>query len=498
MAATTTAVVIVGPTLVVTATLPHGGVALGLLSAAVATAGSLAFAIIGAAVWKRLPCSGDVLFSELLLWAWLRRQWAERRLSQQRDLLEQVAKVGTEINVQQLLGLTRLLEVRNRYVHGHSRRVARHAVRVARTMGLSEQQVARIRLAAYVHDVGKLFTPSEILSNPSRLSDAEYAVVKKHAADGAEMLKGIRDREIAAMVRHHHERIDGGGYPDGLVGSQIPIGARVIAVADTFDAITSKRPYRAAKSHKRALDVLKSESGRQLDADAVAAFTASYSSRRSICAVAFVGSALQRAPAALQMASVGSVVSTIGATGALILAPATVNHKHPSGHGHAGNPVSNAAVPSAGVHADRRTFSRKDTAQRSTGSQRGHYIAHNQRPSPRASAVAATPTRGERPPSEPSPGNANSGASPPPPAHQPPTGPGPTEPPGTAPPVTSPPVVPPVKVPPVVSPVKVPPVVSPVTVPPVVSPVTLPPVVPPVTLPSVPTPVGSTPGVSIP
>ena len=111
--------------------------------------------------------------------------------------------------------------------------------------------------------------------------------LKRHPGDGADMLAAVGDAEIAAMVRHHHERMDGHGYPDRPAGSDIPLGARIIAVADTFDAITSSRAYRPACVQKRALDILSEEAGSQLDAVAVAAFFRQYSARRSVAWFAF-------------------------------------------------------------------------------------------------------------------------------------------------------------------------------------------------------------------
>jgi hypothetical protein len=350
--ATTTAVV-AGPALIVTAAIPQRGIAVCFLSAALAAIGSLAFATVGAALWKRSSHSRDVLFSELMLWSWLRRNWAERRLSQQRELFEEASRTGSEIDIEKVLALSRLLEARDPYLHGHSRRVARHAVRVARTMGLSKEQVAQIRVAAEVHDIGKLFTPREILNNPGSLTDTEYAVIQEHPARGAEMLQGVGDAQITAMVRHHHERVDGYGYPDALRGAAIPIGARIIAVADTFDAITSARAYRSARSHKCALDALERESGLQLDAAAVTAFVTGYSSRRSIAAVTFLGSALQRLPFALQSASIGSLAPAIGVAGALVLAPVALNGTDTSSPWRAQPNRAQQAISSAAIRPSR-------------------------------------------------------------------------------------------------------------------------------------------------
>ena len=153
----------------------------------------------------------------------------------------------------------------------HARRVSRSAVATARRLALPADQVELIRRAAALHDIGKLEVPAAIIEKPGPLSAGEYAAVQAHAAAGAEMLAGV-DPELAAIVLHHHERFDGGGYPDGLAGEEIPLGARVIAVADTFDALTSPRPYRLARRRRRALAMLVAEAGTQLDPRVVEAF----------------------------------------------------------------------------------------------------------------------------------------------------------------------------------------------------------------------------------
>jgi HD-GYP domain-containing protein (c-di-GMP phosphodiesterase class II) len=110
-----------------------------------------------------------------------------------------------------------------------------------------------------------------IINKPGPLSEGEYAMVQVHAEAGAEMLADL-DPELAPIVRHHHERFDGGGYPDGLAGEEIPLGARVVAVADTFDALTSSRPYRSARRRRQAMALLVAEAGTQLDPRVVQAF----------------------------------------------------------------------------------------------------------------------------------------------------------------------------------------------------------------------------------
>ena len=268
-----TTFVVVLPAVLVSLLVPSGRLALLALSLLLGVALSLAAASVGGAIWSRLPGSQDRVFADLMLWGWLRRSVAERRLAQAERLL------GTDpqgASLEALIDLSELLEARDARTYGHSQRVTRHAERIATAMGLPAAEVAKVRTAAALHDIGKLHTPRGILNKPGRLTDSEFALIKRHPVDGAAMTSGIGDPEISAMIRHHHERLDGRGYPDGLAGEDIPVGARIISVADTFDAITSNRTYRRAAHHKRALDVLAAEAGKQLDGDAVAAFRGYY------------------------------------------------------------------------------------------------------------------------------------------------------------------------------------------------------------------------------
>jgi putative nucleotidyltransferase with HDIG domain len=335
--ALTTASVFVLPAVLVTAIVPRGGSLLVAASAASAVAVSVAIASAEAALWKRQPRSRDLVFADLMLWGWLRRCWTERHLAQARTIYDSARKAGPTVSIALLERLSKLLEARDAYTHGHSQRVARHAERIARAMHIPPVEIAKIRTAAAVHDVGKLYTPREILNNPGRLTDAEFAVIKRHPGDGADMLAAVGDPEIAAMVRHHHERMDGHGYPEGLAGSDIPLGARIIAVADTFDAITSSRSYRSAGTHKKALDILAREAGSQLDGVAVAAFVGRYSARRSVAWFAFATAVPQRIVAGLQTVSPGlgagtggvtSILPAIGAASLATLSPGLYHDTH--------------------------------------------------------------------------------------------------------------------------------------------------------------------------
>ena len=250
---------------------------------------ALAIGKCGAALWKRTEASEDLVFDDLFAWGFL------RRLRSQRHITANVRRLGLAVGeVYRKQGLTHEeqlkllrslaadLERGEPYTHGHSQRVARHAYMIARVMQLPRRQCEKIRLAGLLHDIGKLRVPREVLNKPGRLTEEEFSVVKGHPGAGADMVQMLGDDELTGIIRYHHERIDGTGYPEQRAGTAIPLGARIIAVADTFDAITSRRPYRDAQKHQVALEIMRRESGAQLDADVVAAFDTYYSGRRSI------------------------------------------------------------------------------------------------------------------------------------------------------------------------------------------------------------------------
>jgi putative nucleotidyltransferase with HDIG domain len=301
---------------------------------------SLVLGWLGRVYWERRPGSGDILFGELMIWGFMARWRTERRLASAKKLLglagraqsdgaeEGTEQLSQEEHVELLEQLAAALEARDPYTHGHSRRVARHAAMTARKMGLPPAEVSKIRTAAVVHDVGKIDTPTDILHKPDRLTDEEFEVIKQHPVRGAEMvIERDFDLELAEIVGHHHERIDGTGYPDGLSGSQIPLGARIVAVADTFDALTSQRPYRSARPHKKALAILNEESGTQLDPVAVRAFCSHYSGFRPLAVWALVTNLPQRvlypvlgelqAGAASAAKVMAAGAAAVGATGAV-------------------------------------------------------------------------------------------------------------------------------------------------------------------------------------
>jgi HD-GYP domain-containing protein (c-di-GMP phosphodiesterase class II) len=155
----------------------------------------------------------------------------------------------------------------------NSQRVTETAVATAKELNLSEESIEKIRLAGLIHDIGKIGVKGTVLNKPGGLIEEEYQHIKSHPGVGEHILNPIvDDEEILKIVRHHHERYDGNGYPDGLKGEQIPLGARILAVADTYDAMTSERPYREAMSIEVACAEIKHGKGTQFDPAVADAF----------------------------------------------------------------------------------------------------------------------------------------------------------------------------------------------------------------------------------
>ncbi|HSW09642.1 MAG TPA: HD-GYP domain-containing protein [Bacillota bacterium] len=170
-------------------------------------------------------------------------------------------------------GLMAAIEAKDPYTRGHSSRTAAYAEAIARGLSWPEEKIERLRYACVLHDIGKISIADAILKKPAKLTAEEYEQQKPHPTIGAEIVGSAGPlAQEAEWIRHHHERWDGTGYPEGLQGEAIPAGSRIIAVADAFDAMTSARPYRPAMDVASVLAVLSEEAGRQFDAAAVAAF----------------------------------------------------------------------------------------------------------------------------------------------------------------------------------------------------------------------------------
>jgi diguanylate cyclase (GGDEF)-like protein len=169
--------------------------------------------------------------------------------------------------------LAKAVDARDTYTGNHNERVGELAARVAKRVGLTPEQVELTRLAGSLHDLGKLAIPEELLRKPGTLTDSERLVLERHPQIGFRMLDSLGVDPVADLVLHHHERWDGAGYPDGLSGEEIPLGARIIFVTDAYDAMVSDRVYRAKRSSEAALAELRRCAGSQFDPGIVAAFT---------------------------------------------------------------------------------------------------------------------------------------------------------------------------------------------------------------------------------
>jgi HD-GYP domain-containing protein (c-di-GMP phosphodiesterase class II) len=180
----------------------------------------------------------------------------------------------TKLDASLLKGLVSALKLRDRATQSHSEWVAQNAFVVGRHLGLSIVELENLYWAALLHDLGKIAISENILLKPATLSESEYAEVKRHPEKGAKLLTSLSAdfAGIAESVRHHHERWDGGGYPEGFVGEAIPKPSRIIAVVDVFDALTSVRPYRSPLPAGHALQYLEQEAGGHFDPDVVKTF----------------------------------------------------------------------------------------------------------------------------------------------------------------------------------------------------------------------------------
>jgi putative nucleotidyltransferase with HDIG domain len=167
-------------------------------------------------------------------------------------------------SVRALAAISDVIENRDELTHHHTQSVSNYARRVAERLRLSPDEIWQVTVAGQLHDLGKIAVRDDILFKPAKLSDEEMAIMRKHCGVGFDILRQFSNLEpVARLVRAHHERYDGAGYPDGLAGTQLPIGAAIVAVADAFDAMRSDRPYRKAMPLERALEVLRQGLGSQ-------------------------------------------------------------------------------------------------------------------------------------------------------------------------------------------------------------------------------------------
>jgi len=197
-------------------------------------------------------------------------QVLEEKVHERTRQLEQSTELAMRLFHQTVNSLMFALEKRDSYTVGHQRRVSRLACAIARELGLGDEAVEGIRVAGYLHDIGKIYVPSEFLTKPGRLSEEEFNVIKAHPYVGFEILRDIEfPWPVASIVLQHHERIDGTGYPMGLEGDQIKFEAKILSVADVVEAMGTNRPYRISPGIDRALEEISKQKGIIYDAGIV-------------------------------------------------------------------------------------------------------------------------------------------------------------------------------------------------------------------------------------
>lgn len=228
----------------------------------------------GTRLWERQPASAIFSFGDLMLWNWVRRHRAETRLVRNTQLLgfdrrgayqgDAIAQDGSD-RLELLAEIADALDAKSSYTMNHTDRVERLAHDIGESLSLSKEQLKKLSTAAFLHDVGNIRIPEYILRKPGELSDEDRRTVESHALLGAMMAFEVVTRDVADGILHHHERWDGTGYPNGKSGREIPLYARIIAVAEAYDAMTSTRAHRQSLSPAAAIEILEKEAGCQFD-----------------------------------------------------------------------------------------------------------------------------------------------------------------------------------------------------------------------------------------
>ncbi len=220
-------------------------------------------------------------FDSTELKARIRSQLRMRQMESELALMNKNLRMRTSDLVEQqrslflstVKSLASAIDAKDEYTRHHSTRVTDFSMKIAAKMGFSEKEIGDLELAALLHDVGKIAVPESILNKPGKLTKEEFEVIKEHPVRGEAILSPVIElKEISRVVRAHHERYDGTGYPDRLKGREIPLGARIMTIADTYDSITSERPYRKAASHRYAVKEIIACSGTQFDPEVVEHF----------------------------------------------------------------------------------------------------------------------------------------------------------------------------------------------------------------------------------
>jgi hypothetical protein len=295
-----------------------------LMATAAGLALSCCAAVIGNAWWIKQPESLEISFGELMLWRWFRRHRAERTIMTSRVALRSPSTDVELYDAQRLELLHQLngaLEIKDPYTYGHSRRVERHAYNTGVALGLSPNQVEELRLAASLHDVGKIEIPDRVLRKPASLNSKERQIVEAHVEEGARMVAPAASPAVVAAVRHHHESWDGSGYPAGLQGELIPMYARIISVVDAYDAMTSARPYKVGTGRRDAVRILIEDKAVHFDPQVVDAFLSTLPSAIPVVAglmtlLVWPARAMRRASAWTTAHGGGSIAGAVAAAGA--------------------------------------------------------------------------------------------------------------------------------------------------------------------------------------
>jgi hypothetical protein len=194
----------------------------------------------------------------------------ERRAEENRQLYDGLRGIYRDT----VRAFAAAIDIKDKYTQGHSERVGKYSEIIAREMGWSDDEVEGIAIAGYLHDIGKLIVERDIINAPYKIDAKKSSELNRHPAAGYEILSPIRHpyADIPLMAKHHHERIDGRGYPDGLTGDQISIGTKIITLADSFDAMTTNRPYKTRRSLEEVVEDFRRNTGKQFDVQVVIAF----------------------------------------------------------------------------------------------------------------------------------------------------------------------------------------------------------------------------------
>ena len=201
-------------------------------------------------------------------------EYSKNEINKLYSILQKDYKFQVESIENVMVSLAYIIEAKDKYTVGHTQRVSEYAVKLAEKLGLDGERIEKLRMAGLIHDIGKIGVPEIILNKPGKLTECEFELVKNHTVIGGNICKPLVNfSELYDMIRHHHEKLNGSGYPDGLKGDEISLEARILSVADVFDALYSDRPYRSKLPLEKVIDILKEEGSKQnLDFELVATF----------------------------------------------------------------------------------------------------------------------------------------------------------------------------------------------------------------------------------